>query len=436
MPHTSNISRRRFLTRSVKASIALPLLNPTMIVRAADGAYVAPLGLDDWVADARKQIPAATEGVYFQTAGIAPSPLPVIREVQYRLDYQNRYGPVDPRVSEMGSIEPDLRAHLARAFGASTDEIALTHSTSEGINIASWSLNWNEGDEVVISNQEHPANIVPWYNLRDRFGIRIREANLHTGTHLIEEVSRQLTSATRMVSISHISRNNGRVLRTDECAELGEILSRRDIRFHLDGAQGPGCIPVDYHALGCDFYSTCGHKWLLGPKGTGSLFVKREQLDRTMMSWTGSHSHVEFDYEGHYTLKPEASRFEFGTRALADFAGYDRALLWMEELGLERVYARIQELMSYAIERADSIEGFGVTSPREEKDRSGVLALRLPEGCDVWKLYFDLRDDEHIHTSPVRDERDLRIALHFFNTREEIDASFDLIRSMCSSQLN
>ncbi len=333
----------------------------------------------------------------------------------------------------MGSIESDLRGHLARTFGASADEIALTHSTSEGINIASWSLNWKKGDEVVISNQEHPANIVPWYNLRDRFGIGIRAADLNTGTRLVPEIEKQLTSSTRMVSISHVSRNNGRALRRDECAHLADMLRRRDIRFHLDGAQGPGCIPVDYHALGCDYYSTCGHKWLLGPKGTGSLFVEAEALDRTSLSWTGSHSHDEFDYEGHYTLKPEASRFEYGTRALADFAGYDRAVTWMEELGFHRIYDRIQELVSHAIERADSINGFGVSSPREINDRSGVFVLRLPEGCDVWKMYFYLRDEEYTHASPVRDERDLRLALHFFNTKEEIDTTFDLIRSMCAS---
>jgi selenocysteine lyase/cysteine desulfurase len=354
-----------------------------------------------------------------------------IEEVAARLRDQNRFGPVDPRAGDIIDIEPNLRSHLAAVFRAREDEVALTHSTSEGINIVSWSLNWRDGDEVIISNQEHPANIVPWYNLRDRFGIVIREADLSTGTDLVPEISELLSERTRMISVSHVSRNNGRMLRTTDCAELGRICREQDIVFHLDGAQGPGCVPIDFRALGCDCYSTCGHKWLLGPKGTGALFVRHESLDKTRLSWTGSHSHKTFDYEGNYTLKPTAARFEFGTRALADFAGFDRALAWMEELGLDRVHTRIQSLVQYAIEKTASMPRFDVSSPLAERDRSGVFVLRLPDGVNAWDIYNRLREEDYVHTSPVRDERDLRIALHFFNTEEEIDESFALIQRYC-----
>lgn len=160
----------------------------------------------------------------------------------------------------MAKVEPDLRAQLGRVFGAETEEVALTHSTSEGISIVAWSLNWQPGDEVIISNIEHPANVVPWYVLRDRYGIVIREIDLSSGTHLLDEVRARLSARTRMVSISHVSRNNGRTVRTDESAELGRVLRSRGIRYHLDGAQGPGCVITDFRALGCDCYSTCGHK--------------------------------------------------------------------------------------------------------------------------------------------------------------------------------
>ena len=430
--HRSRLSRRHFLSRTARASLALPLFSPSLITKSlGENLLLFDRDAPDWVVQARKRIPAAMVGRYFQTAGIAPSSTMAIEEVATRLRYQNRFGPVDPRSADMAEIEPNLREHLAAAFGASQNEVALTHSTSEGINIASWSLNWAEGDEVIISNQEHPANIVPWYNLRDRFGIVIREIDLAVGTDLIQEVQNQLSDRTRMVSISHISRNNGRALREADCSELGQLLRKEDVVFHLDGAQGPGCVPVNFRSLGCDCYSTCGHKWLLGPKGTGAFFVRHERLEETRMSWTGSHSHDEFDYEGHYTLKQEASRFEFGTRALAEFAGFDRALSWMEELNIQRVFSRIQELVQYAIDKADGMNGFSVSSPRADDERSGVFVLGLPEDINSWDIYYRLRDEEYIHTSPVRDESDLRIALHFFNTKEEIDESFELIRRYC-----
>ena len=456
-----NTSRRRFLRRSAGALALAPVVpvGRVALLGGRDGAGTEPTtGLptdaaprwrweptrpsarqtgrtapqEAWVARARAEIPASTSGLYFQTGGIGPSPEAVIDHVQERLAFQNE-SPAEPAIAtDMARIEPDLRARLGRVFGAGADEVALTHSTSEGISIAAWSLNWREGDEVVISNVEHPANVIPWYVLRDRFGIVIREIDLSAGTGLLDEVRAQLTNRTRMVSVSHVSRNNGRTLRTGESAELGALLRGRGVRYHLDGAQGPGCVPTDFRALGCDCYSTCGHKWLLGPKGTGALFVRREALDDVRLSWAGSHSHRTMDYDGAYTLLPSAARYEFGTRALADFAGFARAVEWMEEVGLARVEERIQSLVDHAIETVDRTDGLGVSSPRARPDRSGVFVLELPEGCDATALYNDLRESDGILASPVRRPRDFRLSIHFFNTRDEIDAAVEAIAARCA----
>jgi selenocysteine lyase/cysteine desulfurase len=352
-------------------------------------------------------------------------------EVAARLRAQN-LGPADPKYSaEMAEIEPRLRAYLAATFAVSPNGVALTHSTSEGISIAAWSLNWRPGDEVIISNQEHPANVIPWYVLRDRFGITLREIDLDAGTSLHGEIRGVLSPRTRMVSICHVSRNNGRRIRTEESAELGAMLRARDVVYHLDGAQGPGCVPVDFDALGCDCYSTCGHKWLLGPKGTGAFFVREEMLDRLQLSWAGSHSHATMDYEGSYSLLPSAARYEFGTRALADFAGLHSAVAWIEELGFDRVVTRVQHLVSYAIEAARTEDRLGIASPILEQDRSGVFVLRLPVGCNATSLYQHLATEPRVLASPVRRESDLRLAIHFFNTEDEIDAAMRGIVSYC-----
>ncbi len=445
-----NTSRRSFLRRSAGALALAPVVpvGQFALLGGRDGAGTEPgIGTTDggvpatagsfapqeaWVARARAEIPASTGSLYFQTGGIGPSPQAVIDHVRERLAFQNE-SPAAPGIAtDMARIEPDLRAQLGRVFGAAGDEVALTHSTSEGISIVAWSLNWRAGDEVVISNTEHPANVIPWYVLRDRFRIVIREIDLSTGTGLIDEVRGQLSARTRMVSISHVSRNNGRTVRTDESAELGALLRGRGVRYHLDGAQGPGCVPTDFRALGCDCYSTCGHKWLLGPKGTGALFVRREALDDVQLSWAGSHSHATMDYEGAYTLLPSAARYEFGTRALADFAGFARAVEWMEDIGLERIEERIRSLVDHAIEAVDRTDGLGVSSPRTRPDRSGVFVLALPEGCDATELYNHLRDDDGILASPVRQPRDFRLSIHFFNTRDEIDAAIDAIAARCA----
>ncbi|MDE2711182.1 MAG: aminotransferase class V-fold PLP-dependent enzyme [Acidobacteria bacterium] len=423
---------RRQLLAGVPGLALLPLVSVGRLAAEGPRPAAPAQDLPDWVRKAREEVPAATASPYFQTGGIGPSPTPVIEQLAERLTFQNR-SPAATEVAEvMGRIEPDLRAQLARVFGAGEDEVALTHSTSEGISIVAWSLDWRSGDEVVISNTEHPANVIPWYVLRDRFGIVVREIDLSPGTDLIGEVEKQLSPRTRLISLSHVSRNNGRTLRTEDSARLAELLRARGVRYHLDGAQGPGCVATDFAALGCDCYSTCGHKWLLGPKGTGALFVRRALLDDVQLSWAGAHSHETMDYEGNYTLLPSAARYEFGTRALADFFGFGQAVQWMEDIGFERILDRINDLVDHGIEAIRKTPELGVASPEDPADRSGILVVRLPEGCDPTVLYRDLGREDGILASPVRGERDFRLSIHFFNTREEISSALEAIVSRCA----
>ena len=427
---TRGIGRRQLLA-GVPGLALMPILPVGRLAAEETRGTRFAEDLPDWVRRAREQVPASTASPYFQTGGIGPSPTPVIEQVAEQLGFQNRSPAAVDVAAVMGRIEPDLRSQLARVFGAEEGEVALTHSTSEGISIVAWSLDWHSGDEVIISNTEHPANVIPWYVLRDRFGIVIREIDLSPGTDLVGEVQKQLSSRTRMVSLSHVSRNNGRALRAEDSARLGEILRSRGVLYHLDGAQGPGCVVTDFAALGCDCYSTCGHKWLLGPKGTGALFVRRSMLDEVQLSWAGAHSHETMDYEGNYTLLPSAARYEFGTRALADFHGFGQAVQWMEDIGFERILDRVDALVAFGIETTRQTPGLTVASPEDPADRSGILVVRLPEGCDPMALYRELGQDG-ILASPVRGERDFRISIHFFNTREEISSALDAIASRCA----
>ena len=168
----------------------------------------------------------------------------------------------------------------------------------------------------------------------------------------------------------------------------------------------------------------------MGPKGTGAFFCRKEILNETKLTWTGSHSHSTMDQKGNYELLPEARRFEFGTRALATFAGFDEALNWSESIGIERILNRIDDLIVYAIDDWTK-RGFDVTSPTLKHQRSGVLVIALPTECNGWDIYDTLRLKESTFTSPVDAPNDLRVAIHFFNTRSEIKKTFDIIESYC-----
>ena len=127
--------------------------------------------IPQWVSRVRKEIPTTSESAYFLTGGIGPSPTPVIERVKELLDLQNR-GPGDPRINpRIAVVEEECRALAATALGADEEEVTLTHNTTEGLNIVIWSIDWKAGDEILISNHEHPALLQPSYNLHERFGV-------------------------------------------------------------------------------------------------------------------------------------------------------------------------------------------------------------------------------------------------------------------------
>ena len=334
----------------------------------------------------------------------------------------------------MNRIEPDLRAQLARVFGAGEDEVALTHSTSEGISIVAWSLDWKPGDEVVISNTEHPANVIPWYVLRDRFGIAIREIDLSPGTDLVGEVERQLSETTRMVSLSHVSRNNGRTLRTEDSARLAALLRARSIRYHLDGAQGPGCVATDFAALGCDCYSTCGHKWLLGPKGTGALFVRRGNARRGSVELGRSAQPRDHGLRRATTRSSRARRATSSGRGrLPTSSGFGQAVQWMEDIGFERILKRIDELVDHGIEaiHADTgtLVGFAGAPGGPFGDPGGPAAGGVvTRGRSTGTSPGRTASWRHRSAASVTSA----LSIHFFNTREEISSALEAIVSRCA----
>lgn len=304
----------------------------------------------------------------------------------------------------------------------------MTANTTGGINTVLWSIDWRAGDEIIIGNQEHPALLLPVYTLQRRFGVVMKMAPVERSEDVVNEVLQRLTLRTRLVAMSHVSRGSGQIL---PAAALARALRERGVPLLLDGAQGPGNVPVDFHALGCDYYSLCGHKWLLGPKGTGALLVREDVLAATAVSWTGSGAQASMDEEGHFEWQPDARRFEFATRFLAGMGGWHTALQWLAQLGWPRVRVRIAQLAAYAGDAIRRQSGLELISPTDPTQRNGIVVLRLPAGFKATDLYDRLRQQDRILVSPVSQPRDLRVCLHFFNTEAEVDRLLARLKVYC-----
>lgn len=419
-------TRRNFI-KHVAAVGGLSMMGRSALGQLATG---MPASEDDWNQAVRRQFPALQHSAgYFQTGAFGPCPGHVIERTKELLELQN-LGPADPRyLNVMKEAEASCRPLLAAALGADESEVALTQSTTSGLNIALWSINWQAGDEIIIGDEEHPALLVPVYNLRDRLGVVVRVVPVSPAEEVVAEVLKELTSRTRLVAMSHVSRQSGTVI---PAHTLAAALRSRDVPLLLDGAQGPGNVPVNFHEIGCDYYSLCGHKWLLGPKGTGALLIRRDRLDHTPLSWTGAHAEEAVSAEAGVTWHPDARRYEFATRNQAGFGGWAEALRWLDSQGWSRIHARVSALSAHAAEQIRQSARFELVSPTDSINRNGIVVLRLPEGCKGLDLYHRLRENDNILTSPVSHPRDLRVCLHFYNTVGEFDGLMECLNRYCA----
>ncbi|MGH7554476.1 MAG: aminotransferase class V-fold PLP-dependent enzyme, partial [Longimicrobiales bacterium] len=211
-------------------------------------------------------------------ANLCPAPRMVIdaasaamRDVEGDVSFQNR--------AKYGTILDDVRLRLAAYLGAAPEELAIVRNTSEANNIIVGGLKLKAGDEVVLFDQNHPTNNVAWEVRGARFGFTVKRVTIE-GTpsnpaEVLDVFRRALTPRTRVLSFSDVSNSSGLRVPARELCALGR---ERGIHVHVDGAQTFGALVRDLHALGCDSYSASAHKWFMGPKEAGVLFVRAERV--------------------------------------------------------------------------------------------------------------------------------------------------------------
>lgn len=367
----------------------------------------------------REMMPGIDDFAYFQTSGLSPKPAPVIEETVRYLRLQAA-GPALPEISKtMSDAFENARARVAVAMGADPDEIVMTENTTVGINIVANGIDWRAGDNVVISNHEHPGNRIPWYNVAERYGVELRFLNMDlSDEEMAAHLERLVGPRTRVVAISHVSRRTGLRIRA---TAMADVAHRQGVPLLLDGAQAFGAIPVDVHALGCDFYTFSGHKYIMAPQGTGGLYVRRDRIPWIRPSWIGSHSQKSLDNTGGMELRDEACRFEFGTRNLADHIGFGKAVELLTEIGFAEVFAHIKKYTDGLKQRLGDLPGLVVRTPMAYDRSSGIVTFRIP-GTDTRELSRLLLEEQRILVCTLDGETDcVRVSTHIFNTDEEAD---------------
>lgn len=365
----------------------------------------------------RQAMPATTSSIYLNTGTFGPLPIRSVEAIQQHMQKELQSGRLSIDTFEtITNTYQSARQAVARLLQAQEDEIALTDNTGEGLNIICYSLNWQAGDEIITTNHEHFSLLAPLYQLRDRYGVVIRVADLGPVAErpVLEAVSEQLSERTRLIAISHVTWSTGVRLNISEVSALAH---ERGILVLIDGAQSAGAIPLNLHETGADFYAIPGQKWLCGPDGTGALYARKEALRSVTSTYVGYWSAE--DVHGEWKLAENARRFEVGGRQTAAIAGQVASLNFLEEVvGHQWLFARIAELNTYAYNTFQKVAGINMLTPAPAG--SGLIAFIL-EGQDPEKVVNYLHEQHNISIRTIPEINAMRVSTGFYNTEAEID---------------
>jgi cysteine desulfurase/selenocysteine lyase len=379
----------------------------------------------------RQEIPALAHVTHLNTGGMAPLPRAVADEL-VRLPRQvAEYGPglLLAHAEELTRAEWTHQT-LAAFLGVGADEIACTTQFSTAVDIVVEGLPWQAGDEVVVTDQEHPALLVPLLNLARRCGIVIRRAPVRPDpSAFLEGFASCLSDRTRLVAASHVTTEDGTIMTVEAMTRLAH---ERGALVLFDGAQALGQFPVDLRALDCDFYAFVGYKWLLGPYPSAGLYIRRSVLDRVDVTWTGSRATSTGGIDmAEIAFIPGARRFEYGGRVFAHDSAMATAAAYVGALGLEAITAHARDLAGHLHRAFAQIPGVAIRSPQNPADGTGIVTFSL-EDVPGTVIAPALNERWGILTRPALGGSSVRVSIAAFTDASDLDRLADAVATLAA----
>ena len=374
-----------------------------------------PLQFDDEAMtprELRADVPALRDAAYFNFGAHGPSPEYVV-EAASEFIAEHEYGSAttDPYGHAFDTYE-SVRERIAAFVGAEADEIALTESTTDGINRIAGAVDWEPGDVVVRTDLEHPAGILPWKRL-EREGVEVRVLETEDGRVDREEYAEAVADA-RLVCFSAITWTHGTRL---PVADLVEVANEAGAFTLVDAVQSPGQGPFDVSAWGADAVAAAGHKWVLGPWGAGFLYVDREAADDLAPRTVGYRS-VEDPNGDAIEYKEGAKRFEVGSTTAAAHVGLAEALDAIDAVGLDAIESRIESLTDRL---KDGVPEDRLLSPRAFESGLVTIDVDDPDATVERLAERDIVVRALPHPSAIR------ASVHAVSTEAEIDRLVDAL---------
>ncbi|MDB5680671.1 MAG: aminotransferase class V-fold PLP-dependent enzyme [Sphingomonas bacterium] len=401
-------TRRHFL----QGAVALPAVAARPLGNAAAG---------DPPLLSRRELGLDPDLVYLNTASAGPTPKRILAstiEAWQRLETEPVYMGYSPAPDSIVSAADRVRGKAAALIGCSADEILLTRGTTDGITTLANSIRLKEGDRVLLTDQEHEGGEVGWQHRQRRDGIVVDRVSIPIGDNDTDAITARFAAAirprTRVIGFSHVLSPTGLLM---PVAEIAGLAKKHGALCIVDGAQAVGAMAVDVRALGCDAYATSGHKWLMGPKGTGFVFISEGATgDIQPPQWFSDR-------------KFGSNSFGLGPMTLA--IGLGQAIDDMLAIGMHRVEAHNLALRHLFYAALADIASLQLVSPPPGPLATALVAAALPPGVDSKLMRIRLHDRHRVvlKMAEKRWFNGIRFSPHIFNVEADVGKAMAALRA-------
>lgn len=383
------------------------------------------------VARLRAETRGCATVTHLNAAGAALLPAPVVDATVEHLRLEERWGGYEAAERNRERVERPYEA-AARLLGCDPDEIAVVENATRAWDMAFYSLRFEPGDRILTSHAEYASNYIAYLQVGRRSGVEVEVVpNDESGQLSVDALRDMIDERVKLISVTHMPTNGGLV---NPAAEIGAVAKDAEILYLLDACQSVGQMPVDVRAIGCDFLSATGRKYLRGPRGTGLLYVRRKLLETLEPPFLDLHA-ATWAARDEYRLRDDARRFENWETNYAGKVGLGVALDYALELGDAAIWERIQALADDLRER---LRAMSAVTLRDQGSVKGGIVSFTHAGRDPEQIVRDLRAHDvniwfsgAVSTRLDMDARGLdkvvRASVHYYNDSHDLERFCSLL---------
>jgi len=359
---------------------------------------------------------------YLNHAAVSPWPVRTANAVKLFADENVSKGATN--YLDWLDVESKLRNQIKELLNApSVDDISLLKNTSEALSVVACGIDWHDGDNVVITDQEFPSNRIVW-EAQARHGVEIRKIDIMTDESPESCLINACDENTRIMSVSSVQYGTG--LKHD-LVKLGEFCRDNDIYFCVDAIQSIGAYEIDIQAIKADFVMADAHKWMCGPEGIALFYCRADIREKLQLNQYGWHMVEEPGDYTRQTWSPAntARRFECGSPNMLGIHALSASLSLFEEIGMDNVASSILKKTSYLIDKLNKLADIELLTPESEHRRAGIVTFKI-NGKDMTEIYTRLMNNKVICANRLGG---IRFSPHFYTDIEIIDNSLEILSS-------